>query len=89
MPKGKPLTIHDIDEVYEALKRTAGNKKEAAALLGIARSALYDRLEAEAETHIKENIKPPPDDEVSPFVIEHEVLQIGMGRSRKCPAEGM
>ncbi len=93
MPSGKPLSINDIDEVHEALKRTKGNKKEAAVLLGIARSALYERLEAEAHNkisvtngiHVNGNGKiktspvlPEPKPE-SPFAVKHEVLEIGSG----------
>jgi hypothetical protein len=45
MATGRRLNRSDISEVERALKQTGGNKKQAAALLGIQRSTFYKRLE--------------------------------------------
>lgn len=63
MPKGKPLNLEDIAQVLRALEQTGGNKRDAANLLGMARSQLYKRLEA------IDRIQPdPPEKE---FAVEH------------------
>jgi transcriptional regulator with GAF, ATPase, and Fis domain len=45
---GEPATLRDLerDHIARVLKHTAGNKKEAARILGIDRSTLYARLKA-------------------------------------------
>ncbi len=57
MPKGKALTSHDIDEVLRALEQAGGNKRNAAAMLGMARSQLYKRLEMADK--VKDEAPPP------------------------------
>lgn len=45
MPRGTPLSEEDVAEIIRAIKQT-GTAKEAAGLLGIGRSTLYQRLAA-------------------------------------------
>jgi Nif-specific regulatory protein len=47
-PSGEPVTLRDLerDHIARVMQRTAGNKKEAARILGIDRSTLYAKLKA-------------------------------------------
>ena len=44
MPEGLSLDEYERDIIREALRRAAGNKSQAARLLGLARNALRHRL---------------------------------------------
>ncbi len=69
MPKGRPLTQAEIREAILAIEKTRGNKREAAQLLGIGRSTLYQRLDQ------METAPEPP--EPSPYATEHRELELG------------
>ncbi len=60
MPRGSPLTQAEIAEVRAAIIKSKGSKTEAAALLGIGRSTLYQRME-------QEQTAPEP----NPFAVDH------------------
>ena len=47
-PADEPATLRDLERAHIArvMQRTAGNKKEAARVLGIDRSTLYAKLKA-------------------------------------------
>ena len=48
MLPGELVTLRDLerDHIARVMQRTAGNKKEAARILGIDRSTLYAKLKA-------------------------------------------